>query len=260
MSWPGSYYDSQRVFGRGIIARDIAEPLISFDAATPAGAVRAAMVELNQDVAGVREMGSVIGYVECGELSDGACGAYAHPIDQAVVLADSAPITEVIQALNRSPRAFVRLLGAVGGIVTRADLQDPPVRMWLFGLVNIVEMRFLALIERQYQDESWTQYLSPSRLEKARALQDERRRRNQEPRLLDCLQFSDKAQIVVRNEALRSQAGFASRKRGEAVIKDLEALRNSLAHAQDIIAFDWDVIVQLSENLDRVIYLSQARP
>ncbi len=74
---------------------------------------------------------------------------------------------------------------------------------------------------------------------------------------MDCLQFSDKAQIVVRNEALRSQAGFASRKRGEAVIKDLEALRNSLAHAQDIIAFDWGVIVQLSENLDRVIELTQ---
>ena len=259
MAWESSYYDSQRVFLRGIIARDVAEPLISFDATTPAEAARAAMVELNQHVAGVRVKGSIAGTIERGELGEGACGAYARPIDEAAVLADSAPITEVILALNKSPRVFIRLLGAVGGVVTRADLQDPPVRMWLFGMITIVEMRLLALIERHYQDESWTRYLSDSRLEKARALQDERRRRGQETRLLDCLQFSDKAQIVVRDEALRGRAGFASRKRGEAVIKDLEALRNSLAHAQDIVAFDWDVIVQLSENLDRVIQMTQAR-
>jgi len=36
-------------------------------------------------------------------------------------------------------------------------------------------------------------------------------------------------------------------------IKAVEALRNNLAHAQDIIARDWDTIVGLSENLDKVL-------
>ena len=147
-------------------------------------------------------------------------------------------------------------LGEVGGVVTRTDLQDPPVRMWLFGLITLIEMRFLELIELRFQDDGWQKYLSNRRLEKALALQAERQRRNQDPRLLDCLQFSDKAQILVRDETLRIQIGFASRRRGEETIKSLEKLRNNLAHAQDIVALDWETIVNLSENLETVIEIA----
>jgi hypothetical protein len=127
--------------------------------------------------------------------------------------------------------------------------------MWLFGLITLIEMHFLTLIEQHFEDDSWQGYLSNSRLEKARALQVERTRRKQDPRLLDCLQFSDKAQIVVRDEILRKQVGFASRRRGVEAIKSLEKLRNNLAHAQDIISFDWETIVALAENLESVIQL-----
>jgi len=120
-------------------------------------------------------------------------------------------------------------------------------------------MRFLDLIELRFQDEGWQKYLSNQRLEKALTLQAERQRRNQDPRLLDCLQFSDKAQIVVRDEVLRNQIGFTSRRRGDEVIKNLEKLRNNLAHAQDIVALDWETIVALSENLETVILLSSSR-
>ena len=98
--------------------------------------------------------------------------------------------------------------------------------------------------------------MSNQRFEKAFAHQAERQRRTQDPRLLDCLQFSDKAQIVVRDEVLRDQIGFASRRRGDEVIKNLEKLRNNLAHAQDIVSLDWQTIVSLSENLETVIQTS----
>ena len=74
--------------------------------------------------------------------------------------------------------------------------------MWLFGMITVLEMRFLHLIDANFSDESWARYLSPARLEKARQLQAERQRRGQDARLLDCLQFSDKAQIVVRDRVL----------------------------------------------------------
>jgi len=130
---------------------------------------------------------------------------------------------------------------------------DPPVRMWLFGLITLIEMRFLTLIERRFPEDGWQQYLSNKRLVKAAALQEERRRRKQDPQLLDCLQFSDKAQIVIRDEQLRGQIGFQSRRQAEQAIKNLEKLRNNLAHAQDIVSLDWGTIVNLSENLERVI-------
>jgi len=248
-----SFYDVHKTFMRGLTARDIAEPLPSFDATTPAPDARSSMRAAGAAVAGVRQAGFVTAFLEFQDLGDGQCGDYARPFDESTVIADLAPLTEVVLKLDRFPRLFVRSLGTVAGVVTRLDLQDPPVRMWLFGMVTVLEMRFLQLIEARFSDESWARYISPARLEKARQLQDERRRRSQDTRLLDCLQFSDKAQIVMRDETLRSQAGIASRRRGDEVIKSLERLRNNLAHTQDIIAFDWQTIVAIVENLERLV-------
>jgi hypothetical protein len=250
-----SYYNIQKTFLNGITVLDIAEPLVSFDSSTPAGTVLAVMEEKGYQVAGIRQQGLVTGYVERGDLGDGPCGNFARSFDDVVVLADTAKLTEVVQALNLRPWAFVRMMGVVSGLVSRADLLEPPVRMWLFGMITMLELRFLTIIERRFDDERWKRYLSPARLNKARELQQERARRYQKISLLECLQFSDKAQIVVRDETLRQQAGIASRRRGDEVIKSLERLRNNLAHAQDIVAFDWETIVGMAEQLERVIEL-----
>ena len=189
-----SYYDIDKIFLRSLTVQDIAEPLPSFDSNSPAEDVQAAMELDHLEIVGVREGGYVTGYIKSLPSGDGPCGDYAHPIQEDQVLPGIAPLTDLVLALNRTPFLFVNLLGEVGGIVTRADLQDPPVRMWLFGLITLIEMRFLDLIELRFQDEGWQKYLSNQRLEKALALQAERQRRMQNPRLLDCLQFSDKAQ------------------------------------------------------------------
>jgi hypothetical protein len=95
--------------------------------------------------------------------------------------------------------------------------------------------------------------VSAGRIQKAEDLLAERTRRNQQISLLDCLQFADKGQIVARNEAIRGRTIFSSRRQIESTFKNLERLRNNLAHAQDIISGDWETIVTLSENLDRVL-------
>ena len=98
-----------------------------------------------------------------------------------------------------------------------------------------------------------TSELSPARLEGARKLLEERQRRNQQLLLLDCLQFSDKAQIFARSTDLRATTRFASRKQLEKVAKLLQRLRNNLAHSQDIITTDWEAILGLAESLDRTL-------
>jgi CBS domain-containing protein len=249
-----SYYDIDKIFLRGLTVRDIAEPLPSFDSHTPAKQVQIAMDLHHFQVVGVRENGFVQGYLERSDLgSSGPCGQYCQPIVEAIILKESAPLSDLVLELNKVPYLFVNFLGENSGIVTRTDLDDPPVRMWLFGLITLMEMRFLTLIDLHLAGDSWQKYLSNSRLEKAAALQAERRRRNQDPRLLDCLQFSDKGQIVIRDEYLRKEIGFASRKRGTEAIKNLEKLRNNLAHAQDIVSLDWETIVTISENLETVV-------
>ncbi len=248
-----SQHRLRQVFVENFTAADIAEPLASFDAVTPAADVLAVMTRRKFKAAGIRKDGAICGYVRQEELGDGTCGDFLRPFGDGEVVPDSAGFPKLVMLLNDRPRLFVTVLGQVGGIVTKTDLQKPPVRMWLFGMITIIEMGLTGLIEAAYPEGSWRQCLPEGRLQKAEALLEERRRRNQDLDLLDCLQVSDRGQIVLRNEELRTRAGFVSRSRGEQTVKELEALRNNLAHSQDIITRDWDIIVKLAENLDKFL-------
>jgi hypothetical protein len=84
---------------------------------------------------------------------------------------------------------------------------------------------------------------------------EERQRRGQDSTLADCLQFSDKAQIIARDETLRQQAGFASRNRADEMIKRLERMRNNLAHSQSIVDTDWEMIAGIADSLQRLFDL-----
>jgi len=255
MYWNSSTLESlRRVFAEGFTARDIAEPLVSFDASAAASEVAGLMDRRNFDVVGVRQEGIVVGYVERGDLCGPNCGAKVRPIDQATTLSETAPLADAVLGLANAPRLFIRVLGTVGGILTMSDLQKPPVRMWVFGMISLMEMRSTRLIELKCPEESWRQYLSENRLQKAEALLEERRRRNQNLELIDCLQFSDKGQILARHEEIRRMTRMQSRRQAEQTIKMLESLRNNLAHSQDIISCDWETIVGLCREMERVVH------
>jgi hypothetical protein len=155
--------------------------------------------------------------------------------------------------LAAEPRVFVTAFGDVAGVVTREDVQKPPGRMWLFGMVTLIELRYTRLIAELCPGGSWREHLSDGRLRKAEELMAERNRRHRPVGLLDCLQLSDKGQIVARNEDIRRRTVFASRQQAEDGIRLLEGLRNDLAHAQDIVSADWEAIVQLTAHLDRAL-------
>jgi hypothetical protein len=235
----------KRIFTESFTVKDVAEPLASFDASAPAREVRAFMERQAVEVVGIRREGRVTGFVERAALDERTCGQCQRPLEEAASLDDNAPLLSVLTRLDNAPFLFVTAFGTVAGVVTRADMQKPPVRMWLFGIVTLIEMRFGELIERHCPGESWRQYLSESRLQKAQILLEERRRRNQALGLSDCLQFADKAQIIARNEEVRKLTVFPSRRQAEEAAKRLEQLRNNLAHSQDILASDWGTIVQL---------------
>ena len=237
----------KRLFTETFTAGDIAQPLASFDVDAPAEHVRAFMNARDFDVVGVRKDGEVVGFVENSAFSGDDCGHSLRPLAEATVRDSTASLFAVMQCLEQRPFLFINVLGTVGGIITLADMQKPPVRMWLFGMLTLIEVRFAELIEQHCPGDSWKQFLSEARSQKAESLLAERKRRNQELTLLDCLQFSDKGQIVARNESIRNLTVFPSRRQAEETIKQLEQLRNNLAHSQDILATDWDTIIRLCE-------------
>jgi hypothetical protein len=173
-------------------------------------------------------------------------------IDLQSVIDDTTPLHEVVQGLNRSDYLFVNSAGQVSGVIRRSDIQKPPMRMWLFGLVTISELRVTRLIDEVCPDDAWQKYLSPARVAKAHSLQEERRRRGQSRSLVDCLQFADKGRIVARDERLRQLTRFKSRGEVDRFVASLQDLRNNLAHSQDISG-DWEVISELAINLYRIV-------
>ena len=211
------------------------------------------MEQRKLEVVGVRCDGLVTGFVERGSIGDGPCGEYIQAFDEKKVILNTTPLADVVLGLKESSRLFVSVFGHVGGIVTKTDLQKPPVRMWLFGMVTLIEMRMTHMVVEAAAELDWKQYLSDSRIQKADELLTERSRRNQSLNLIDCLQFSDKCQIIARNEKLRARTRYTSRRQVEDAGKMLERLRNNLAHAQDIITTDWETLINLSENLENLL-------
>jgi hypothetical protein len=238
------------LFDRSITIRDIAEPLVSFDAEHPAPQIRSFMEEKDYDLVGVRQDGLVTGYARRVDLLRGNLGGYHVPFEPAELVPETTPILNALQTVQEHSRAFVVILGHIGGIVTRGDLQKAPVRMWLFGLISLIEMQLLRIIRDQYPGDSWREKINENRLEEAEKLLKERKQKNIEIDLADCLQFCDKRDIVLANADLRRAVGFDSRSKGKVLLKNLEDLRNVLAHAQDIITGRWPGIVDLASSAE----------
>lgn len=246
---------SRRVFEEGFTAGDIARPLLSFDDVTPADHAAAAMQARRAAVAGVRTQGFVTGTVEFAACrgSRRPCGQLAQPLDPALLVADALPLGELVVRLKEHPRLFVLHLGQATGLVERFDLEREPGRMWLFGMVTLLEMRFGRLIAAVCPDDSWRQFLSPGRLQKAHDVLGDRRRRNPAIGLIDCLQFADKITIMARHDPLRELTRFESRAEVQEIGKELERLRNNLAHGQPFVTENWETVAALASNLAAIL-------
>lgn len=169
------------------------------------------------------------------------------------VVEGDATLADVVLILTRHDHCFVRVLGEVVGVIERGDMQKPLVRMWLFGFITSSEMLLRERLLLRWPDDAWTARLSAARLNKAQALRDERRRRGQACQLLDCLQFSDLAQVLLDHPDESAAFGFESKAAAKRVIKEFESLRNNLAHAQEIVTYDWAQIARMAQRIETLM-------
>jgi len=249
-----------RLFFKGFTAMDLAEPLVSFDAEAEALKVRQFMLDKDFDLVGVREEGLVRGYARREALTAGRCGEHRVPFGaNGERVPESASLVEVVGALAVHRQCFVTTLDQPAAIITREDLEKPPMRMFLFGVITLAEMVMTEILRRNYAGGAWQASLSPARLEKAAALQAERERRGQRADLIDCLQFGDKGSILSYDQAFQAALGFTSRREVRQAVKELETLRNNLAHTQAIVPDGWQRIViicgRIEQNLERLYSL-----
>jgi hypothetical protein len=237
-----------KIFTEAFSARDIIEPLLSFDQGASFEELASIITRERITVIGLRREGAVFGYY----LSEDLHGAHLPQVRsinprQVVELGES--FFDVIYILTFFSICFVKLEGVIVGQISRSDIEKPQVRMWLFGMIILIEMIVVEFIRGHWPDQSWALLVNTGRLEKASQLYQERERRNMKSDLLDCLQFSDKIQILLKNSEFFREAGFPSLASAKKAAKELELLRNNLAHGQEISKHDWAAIVRLTERI-----------
>jgi len=243
-----------RLFIDAFSAKDLASELFSFDAIIPSHEVGAFMEREHLHVVGIRSEGRVIGFVRQDDLETKICGENMRSFKPGQVLSGESTIADLVQVLTRHSYCFISVLDSVAGIIMREDFNKPVARMWLFGIVTIIEMYLTETIKDFHGDDGWQSSLTRNRLDKASSLYNERRRRNQNADLIDCLQLSDKLHILLQNRSFMEQLGFDSSRSGKKGAREIESLRNNLAHAQDIVINDWAQIARLSRRVEGLIH------
>lgn len=252
-SSPAAKEALHRILKSAFTAKDIADLMPAIDLNSPAAQARKLMERLGCPILGVQRDGQYVGWIDLQDVigvNEGTCADFLRDFEERPILHETASFKEVILSLAKGSPVFVNVMGETAAAICPCDLQDAPMRMWLFGLITLMETLMHRAITSQLPDETWKKYLSAGRLERTCALYDERRRRNEEIDLDDCLQFSDKADILLRYPITASALGFTSKRRGQEFFSKLESLRNTLAHSQALTPDSLPTIVALAISLD----------
>ena len=248
-----SIEDLKDIFEKNIKARHITEPLYSFDSSADAQQVKKIMYEKDYDVIGIRDGGIIQGYAVRGDLDKGQLGIYFRNFNEQEILPDNATVDEVFDKIKIYDHIFITAFDRVSGIISLGDLEKIPVRMWLFSLVSLIEMQMLRIIRNKFPGNSWKKFISSEeRLSDAEEIFKELRNKNKAIELVDCLQFCDKRDIILENPDILKQLKYSKNKFDE-LLKDLEDLRNNLAHAQSIITYQWPKAITLSKTAEKLL-------
>jgi HD domain len=242
-----------KLFTKTFTAKDIAEHICSFDIERDADAVKSSLEDMNSDVSVIRRSGLPVGYIRVEDLNGVELPNVTRRFSDDQLVSGDAPLSDVIQVLTRHDYCFITILGHVSGVATKVDMEKPIVRMWLFGMITLIEMNMVLKIRELWPNGGWEEYVSGQRIANAKKIFDERIRRKQPSTLLDCLQLSDKTGILISGSEVLQEFGFETKGLAKQLVKDLESLRNNLAHGQAIADHDWPQIVRMTQQIERLV-------
>ncbi|PWT85485.1 MAG: hypothetical protein C5B56_13965 [Proteobacteria bacterium] len=154
------------------------------------------------------------------------------PLSEENLIGADAGILAFVRDADRHRCRLVVSGHEISGLVCLSDLQQLPVRVALFGLITSLELMMAAVIRSEFPDrESWLARLPPGRQNKVGEEIDRARIRDG---LVDDLlfaNFADKIAILAESQhRVDASDGL------EAELKEIKALRNELAHANDYAA------------------------
>lgn len=230
----GTKFDAlKKLFVENITAQCIYEPLLCCPIDSYSLHAKEALVKRDFDIAGVKSApeGPVIGYVKTKDLGEDAFENYVKKIEISNIVSDSTPLANIINVFNENEFVFVLNGNQINGIITKADINKPPVRIYLFGILSLLEMHLNLWISHHYSNETWQELIKEDRVVMAGNVFEQRKGDNQELSLLECIQLCDKKEILKNSNIFLKAFGF-SKKNFQNFINRAEKIRNELAHSQ----------------------------
>ncbi len=230
-----------------LTVRDIACTLPRIEARLAVAEAASEVTLLGTDIIGiVVEDACEIGYVDLSvewESPDANVRSWMQPIPPNQIVSESLPIADLVPLFGECFFYFVLRRNRVTGLVSYLDLDKLPFRLALFSILMGLESEMVAGIrDAERGVEHYLSLLSPARLEKAHELlklrhefgeRDDRRRQTEQ--LLKCTSFADRAAIWLKDQALASRLGFATKRDGRRFMKLAESVRNQVAHGNSIV-------------------------
>lgn len=244
-----------KLIGKFFLASHIAVPFLSVDRLATHKAVQALFNDHHFHVIGFKEDGKMIGYLHKDQydtnkdISDNVLNFNIEDI-----ISESTLLIDTLKLMETKDRLFVMSGSEIDLIITKADLQKPPIRMLFFGLITVLENEMATQIRAHHPNETWKELLTEGRLEKVRAIYNERLEKNLQIDLIDCTQFADKRTIILADETIRTSLFHSSKNYAEKWMKNAEALRDDLAHAQSLTKwFRERKVIQLVIEIETLI-------
>ncbi|GET23279.1 CBS domain-containing protein [Prolixibacter denitrificans] len=254
-----TFKELQSLFIENITTKFIFEPIYCCKLEDSAYHVRYALEDRDFDIVGVMDDDkNIIGYAQREELEDDIIRSHTHEISVEHLISDSTPISALLNILSENSFVFVLYRNSIAGIVTRADINKPIVRIYLFGIISQVELHLNFWINELYKDEGWKGIIKESRIDEALRIYKSRKKRNDELSLLECLQFCDKRTILSSTKEFLEKFTFSVR-RFEKLMRHIEDIRNQLAHSQSSITenLEWKDFVSTISDAEKLLIHSE---
>ncbi|WP_445486849.1 hypothetical protein [Niallia sp. 03133] len=243
----------REIYSNNLSVALIAEELLACAPEDNAISIKLHLEKLDFDFYGVERQGKIIGYIIQSELRDGLISDYMHPFKMEEIVSDSTSLIEVLEILRDKHPVFVLERNQIKKLITVADLQKQPIRMLVFGLISMLEMNLVELIKQNYAHEQWKACLNENRIQKAIEIFRMRKNKNEGLGLIDCLQLSDKGEIILKTPSLLDMLGFRSKTEVKQFFKAIEELRNNTAHSQEYVYEDFTDFLDIITRMEKML-------
>lgn len=232
----GVYMVNIKLFNDYFLASHIAVPLLTVNNRDTHDIIRMFFETYNFNVVGFKEEDKVIAYLnrELYDYNSEAIEENLISFTTGDTVAANTPLVDILALMEGRERLFLITDSTIDLLITKADLQKPPVRMLLFGLVTLLESEMADVIRMYHPSDEWKDLLTEGRVKKIDALYEKRKEKNIEIDLIDCTQFADKKTVVLEDASLRENLFTSSKNSAEKWMRKVELLRDDLAHAQSL--------------------------